>query len=95
MSFTKRGLPSLHIQIWTILLVFNKLKFVNISVNFEGSEMVNHILEFPRLVVYVINCFNWNPNKIMFTWHVVILHWTKTIFKSSLNSHVYWDTLYE
>ena len=45
--------------------------------------MVDHILEFPRQVVSDVNCFR-----------VIIPHETTTILKSSLNSHVYWDTLY-
>ena len=40
----------------------------------------------PKTSGFLINFINWNTAKIM-------LRDTKTIEKSSLNSHVYWDTL--
>ena len=56
------------LNIWKILLLFGKLEFINISVNFEVVNMVNLILEFLRLVqVIVINpLFFPEYRKIMF-----------------------------
>ena len=47
---------------------FLKILRIRICPDFLGSpsaNMVNHILEFPRLVVLIINCFNWNTTKIV------------------------------
>ena len=38
----------------------NLERFPNIFYNFESENMVNDILEFSRLVVLIIQCFNWN-----------------------------------
>ena len=52
-------------------------KFPNISVNFEGEELVDHILKIPRILVFGVKSFNrhtiksylqnnpaWNKDKI-------------------------------
>ena len=41
-------------------------KFSNISVNFEDTKMVDHILEISRPVVFDIRCLNWNTTIIVF-----------------------------
>ena len=43
---------------------WNLDKFPNISVNFEGKIMVDHILEIPRLVVFGVTCLNCNIKKL-------------------------------
>ena len=54
--------------------------------------MFHHILEFPRLVVLIIN-FNWStsiPQKLCSRNNATQ---NKDDEKLSLNSHAYWDTL--
>jgi len=56
------------LNIWTFLLIllnWNRNKFPNISVNIEGEEKVDHILEIPRVVVFGVKCFL--VYKIIFT----------------------------
>ena len=38
-------------------------RFLNSSFNIEGPNIVDHILEFPRLDVLIINCLAWNTRK--------------------------------
>ena len=78
----------LDIKHLNIFVDFNKQKSGQISVNFYGKKMVDHILEIPRLVVFGVKL----------GYYKTILHINpacnlKMINKSSFNSHVYWDTL--
>ena len=54
MSFWKCGL-----QNWRRHQTFEKIP--------KKINVVNRILEFPRLVFLIINCFNWNTTKIVLT----------------------------
>ena len=66
--------------------------YLNISVKFNGAKMVDHILEFPRLVVFFVSMFYWdNPNLCSL---INAARNKDDIEKSSLNSHIYWDTFH-
>ena len=67
---------------------FYLYKFCNISVNFDDTKMVGLILKISKPGVFDIRCVNWNTTIIVFTKKMP--HGSK----SSLNSYVYWDTLY-
>ena len=43
----------------------------------EGAKLENHVVEFTRPVVLIINCFNWNTTENYI--HVIIPHGTMTI----------------
>ena len=52
----KKEWKSTYLTFEQFFLRFNKLdKFLNIAVNFEGKKMVDHILEFTRLLVFGVN----------------------------------------
>ena len=40
-------------------------KFCNISVNFENTKIVDHILEILRPGVFEFRCLNWNTGVFM------------------------------
>ena len=44
-------------------MIFNKLES-EISVRFEGENIVDHILEIPTMVVFGVNCFNCETSKL-------------------------------
>ena len=45
------------------LINWNLDNFCDISVNFEGKKMEDHILEIPRLLVFSCNCFKCDNTK--------------------------------
>ena len=47
-----------------ILIDWNPDKFPNISVNFKGEKMVEHIFEIPRLVVFCVKCLSCDTQKL-------------------------------
>ena len=55
-----------HLNDFVVSTKFELGRFVNISVHFEGANTVNHILELTS-VVSIINCFNRNTTKIVFS----------------------------
>ena len=67
------------------LLKINKtLKMLNNSVNLKDTKKVDHILESSLDFQFLFDA----PNIIIYN------RKSKTTFNSSLNSHVYWATLY-
>ena len=66
-------------------------RFLNIFLNFNGAKMVNHILEFSRRLG--LDEFIVSSRILINSDDVVMPYETKTIEKSILHSHVYWDTL--
>ena len=50
-----------------VLLIFDKLESENVpdsSVNFEGKNMVDHILKIPTLLVFGVKCFDCDATKL-------------------------------
>ena len=45
---------------------WNLYKFCNISVNFEDSKMIDHILKISRLGIFDFRCLSWNTAIIVF-----------------------------
>ena len=43
-----------------VVIEKNLDRFLNISVSFDPKNMLNHIFEFQKLTVLIINCFNWD-----------------------------------
>ena len=64
-------------------------KFYKISVKFENTKIINLILKISRSGVFDIRCVL----GILFLF--ILFYEFKTVEKSSLNFHVYWDTLHQ
>ena len=62
------------------------------SVNFEDTKMVDHSLKISRPGFLDIRYLSWNTAIIVRS--LKNAAWIEDDIKSSLNSHVYWDTLY-
>jgi len=69
-------------------VIFQIYKSCNIFANFEDTKMVGLILKISKPGVFDIRCLNLNTTIFVFTKKMP--HGSK----SSLNSYVYWDTLY-